>query len=248
VRPIGRDALPDPQLRLVGTGMPGLQAGTFTSSHDGISFLLVGRAERFLRIDADRGKVRCTVVQVRDPDLLVASLPGANRSANEFLKELYAAGEIDAGQFDTGVAAVLAARTEPELANVVRSLPAPVVFTSLERRLASALEIQGGIGRLRLAGRWQIARETHVSADLGSVRLDLTEAEFDGDVIDLHVYSGWGSITIIVPRGVAVQIIHHKGGVDSPAASGSTGPHATLAGLRREAVTGARAVRDTFQR
>jgi hypothetical protein len=26
---------------------------------------------------------------------------------------------------------------------------------------------------LRLAGRWQIARETHVSAELGSVRIDL---------------------------------------------------------------------------
>jgi Cell wall-active antibiotics response 4TMS YvqF len=71
------------------------------------------------------------------------------------------------------------------------------------------------MGRLRLAGRWQLARQTHVSADLGSVQLDLTEAEFDGHVIDLHVYSGWGSITIIVPRGVAVQIVHHKGGVDS---------------------------------
>jgi hypothetical protein len=47
------------------------------------------------------------------------------------------------------------------------------------------------------------------------VRLDLTEAEFDGHLIDLHVYSGWGSITIMVPRGVAVQIIHHEGGVDS---------------------------------
>ena len=139
----------------------------------------------------------------------------AQHRATEFLKDLYAAGEIDAGQFDTGVAGVLAARTEPELARVVRSLPAPVVFTSLDRRLARPLEIRGVIGRLRPAGRWQIARETHVSADLGSVRLDLTEAEFDGDVIDLHVYSGWGSITIIVPRGVAVQIIHHKGGVDS---------------------------------
>jgi hypothetical protein len=69
--------------------------------------------------------------------------------------------------------------------------------------------------RLRLTGRWQVARETHVSADLGSVRIDLTEAEFDDRVIDLHVYTGWGSITIIVPRGVGVQIIHHRGGIDS---------------------------------
>ncbi|MGN6175411.1 MAG: hypothetical protein ACTHPS_21055 [Streptosporangiaceae bacterium] len=69
--------------------------------------------------------------------------------------------------------------------------------------------------RLRLTGRWQVARETHVSADLGSVQIDLTEAEFDDRVIDLHAYTGWGSITIIVPWGVAVQITHHRGGVDS---------------------------------
>ena len=68
--------------------------------------------------------------------------------------------------------------------------------------------------RLRLAGKWQVARETHISADLGSIRLDLTEAEFDDHVIDLHIYHGCGSITIIVPRGVAVQLTHHRGGTD----------------------------------
>jgi hypothetical protein len=68
---------------------------------------------------------------------------------------------------------------------------------------------RGGIGRLRLAGRSQTAKGTHVSAELGGVRLDFTEAEFD-DVIDLHAYSGWGSVTIIVPRGVAVRITHQK--------------------------------------
>lgn len=139
----------------------------------------------------------------------------AQRRAMEFLKDLYAAGDIDAGQLDVGVAGVLAASTEAGLAEVVRALPAPVALTSPERRLTKPLEIQGGIGRLRLEGRWQIARETHVSADLGSVRIDLTQAEFDDNLIDLHVYSGCGSITIIVPRGVEVQVIHHKGGVDS---------------------------------
>jgi hypothetical protein len=60
-----------------------------------------------------------------------------------------------------------------------------------------------------------VARQTHVSAELGSVRIDLTEAEFDDRVIDLHVYTGWGSITIIVARGVGVQVTRHRGGVDS---------------------------------
>jgi hypothetical protein len=144
----------------------------------------------------------------------------AKQRATEFLKELYAAGDIDEDRFDAGVTGLLAARTEAELAEVVRSLPPPVALTSPDRRLTRPLEIHSGIGwalwrPLRMTGKWQVATETHISADLGSVRLDLTQAEFDGDVIDLHVYSGWGSITIIVPRGVAVQLTHHRGGVDS---------------------------------
>ena len=139
----------------------------------------------------------------------------AQQRATEFVKERYAAGDIDAAQLDAGVAGVLAARTDAELAEVVRSLPQPVALTSPERRLTKPLEIHSGIGRLRLMGRWQVARETHISADLGSVRLDLTEAEFDDHVVDLHVYSGCGSITIIVPAGVDVQVIRHRGGVDS---------------------------------
>jgi hypothetical protein len=139
----------------------------------------------------------------------------AQHRATEFLKELYAAGGIDAGRFDTGVAELLAATTDAELAEVIRSLPPPVALTSPDRRLAKPLEIHSGMRRLRLTGRWQVARQTHISADLGSVRIDLTEAEFDDRVVELHVYTGWGSITIIVPRGVGVQITHHRGGVDS---------------------------------
>jgi hypothetical protein len=139
----------------------------------------------------------------------------AQHRATEFLKGLYAAGRIDEDRFDSGVAELLAATSETEVAEVVRALPPPVALTSPDRRLDQPLEIHSGMRRLRLAGRWQVARETHLSADLGSVRVDLTEAEFDDRVIDLHVYTGWGSITIIVPQGVAVQVIHHRGGVDS---------------------------------
>ena len=139
----------------------------------------------------------------------------AQHRATEFLKGLYAAGRIDEDQLDSGVTELLAATSDAEVAEVVRALPPPVALTSPDRRLDQPLEIHSGMRRLRLAGRWQVARETHLSADLGSVRVDLTEAEFDDRVIDLHVYTGWGSITIIVPRGVAVQVIHHRGGVDS---------------------------------
>jgi hypothetical protein len=139
----------------------------------------------------------------------------AQHRATEFLKELQAAGDIDADRFDTGVAGLLGAKIDTERAEFVRSLPQPVVFTSPDRRLAKPLEIHSGMGRLHLTGQWQAARETHISADLGSLRIDLTQAEIDDNVIDLYVYTGWGSITIIVSRGVGVQITRHKGGVDS---------------------------------
>lgn len=42
------------------------------------------------------------------------------------------------------------------------------------------------------------------------------QAEFDDHTIDLHLYSGWGSITIIVPRDVGVQVTRHRSRVDSP--------------------------------
>jgi hypothetical protein len=74
----------------------------------------------------------------------------ARQRATEFVKELYAAGAIDANRLDTSVDEVLAARSEVELARVIRSLPAPVTLTSQERQLARPLEIHSGVGRLRL--------------------------------------------------------------------------------------------------
>jgi hypothetical protein len=135
----------------------------------------------------------------------------ARHGATEFLKQLYAAGEIDGGRLDAGVAGLLAATTEGELAQVIRSFPQTITLTSPDRRLARPLEVNSGLGKLRLAGMWQLGAETHVSAQLGSVSIDLTEAEFDDHVIDLHVYSGCGRITIIVPRGVAVAVVKCRG-------------------------------------
>ena len=133
----------------------------------------------------------------------------------EFVKDLYAAGDIDARRLDASVTGILAATTEAELAEVVRSLPPPVALKPApDRRLTTPLEIHSGIGRLRLAARWQVGRQTHVSADLGSITVDLSEAAFDDDVIDLHVYTGWGTITIIVPPAAfRAQIVRHRGGL-----------------------------------
>lgn len=133
--------------------------------------------------------------------------------ATDFLKEQYAAGELDHHAFEHAVAGLLAAKSPAEIAAIVQQVPSPVAFTSPDRRLTRSLEFNSGFGRVRLTGHWQVGAQTHVSVGMGSVVIDLTQALFDERVIDLHVTTGWGRITIIVPRGVAVQIVEQRGGI-----------------------------------
>ncbi|MFY9932609.1 MAG: hypothetical protein WAK82_31875 [Streptosporangiaceae bacterium] len=60
-------------------GTKNLQAGMFaTDNQTGIVFMLVGRGQRFLRVDLGSGKIRYLVIQVSDPDQAAAELT-ANR-------------------------------------------------------------------------------------------------------------------------------------------------------------------------
>jgi hypothetical protein len=133
--------------------------------------------------------------------------------ATDFVKEQYAAGALDHRAFEHAVAELLAANSTAEIAAVVQSVPPPVEFSSPDRRLTRPLEFNSTFGRVRLTGHWQLGAETHVSVGMGSVLVDLTQACFDDRVTDLHVTTGCGRITIIVPLGVAVQIVEHRGGV-----------------------------------
>jgi hypothetical protein len=78
---IDRSDLPELGLRLLGTGMPNLQAGKFTTTNEtGLIFCLIGRAPRFLQVNIGRGDIRYLVVQVSDPDSLAAELLKASQS------------------------------------------------------------------------------------------------------------------------------------------------------------------------
>jgi hypothetical protein len=76
---VSRSGLPGLGLRLRGTGMKNLQAGNFASTNQtGIIFCLIGRADKFLRIDLGRGKIRYAALQVKNPEILAARLASKN--------------------------------------------------------------------------------------------------------------------------------------------------------------------------
>jgi len=102
-----------------------------------------------------------------------------------------------------------------QLAQIISVLPSPVAMTPAERRRAEPLKLGGGTGRVRIHGTWQIARQTSIRAELGSVTVDLSHAELDDRIVDLSVYTGWGAITIIVPAGLGVEVVRSRGRVIS---------------------------------
>jgi hypothetical protein len=59
---------------------------------------------------------------------------------------------------------------------------------------------------LELGSGWQLAAETAIGTGFGAARLDLTAASWDVHQINLHLQT-WGSIEVLVPEGVAVQML-----------------------------------------
>jgi hypothetical protein len=135
--------------------------------------------------------------------------------ALEALHALVVADRIDGAQFERSVAELLHTRTEAELAELMRSLPSASPMTPAERLRDGPLKLGGGFGRLRIEGRSQVARQTSISVELGSVTIDLTDAELDDRIVDLKVYTGCGAITIIVPPGLGIEVVRHRGRVIS---------------------------------
>ncbi len=131
------------------------------------------------------------------------------------LQALLAADQIDAQQFEGAVAELLQVHTEADMAELLRSLPSPVAMTPAARRRAGELKLGGGYGGLRIEGRWQVARQTNISVELGSITVDLTNAEFDDRIVDLKVFTGWGAIRVVVPTGLGIEVVRHRGRVIS---------------------------------
>ena len=84
------------------------------------------------------------------------------------------------------------------------------------------------MGEVRLEGRWQVSRLTKIDTGMGSVTIDLSQAEFDDWDVEIVVHTHMGAITVIVPRGLEVRPV----GRERP---GQYRPRAANSGLSRRA-------------
>ena len=160
----------------------------------------------------------------------------------ERLKDLTSSDLVSLDEFGQLVDEVLAAATYEDLEAIGVRLPPVIALTPPSERMFEPLYIGTTSGAIHWRGRWQLARQTVVSTTTGLVKLDLTEATWDSPVIDMHLETITGLMTIVVPDGVRVVIVSATGTVVNRVSAVPL-PGAPVLRVTAQAVTGAISIR-----
>jgi Domain of unknown function (DUF1707) len=134
------------------------------------------------------------------------------------LRDTYCAGELSHECFRAVLEQLFSARRHADLESAMQGLPPLVRLTPASLRLAEPLFLHAADGGLEVGAGWQLAQETTIRTGVGSALIDLTAASWDRLHVDLHLET-WGSIEILVPKGVAVQMVGGAGRVHLEALS-----------------------------
>jgi len=159
---------------------------------------------------------RTMMVVVEGPNLV----PGSQDTVGEHdrdastarICDLFGRGQVSLEEFYGVLDLIFSATSRADLEAAMRALPPPVRLTPLSLRLTEPLLLRMPDGAARLGAGWQLAAATSITTGSGATQLDLNAASWDALVIDLHLET-WGSIEVLVPRGVAVQVVGGSGRV-----------------------------------
>ncbi|MGD7789585.1 DUF1707 SHOCT-like domain-containing protein [Propionibacteriaceae bacterium Y1700] len=66
------------------------------------------------------------------------------------------------------------------------------------------------MGDIKRQGQWRIGAHTKIKSIMGDVLLDLTEATFDSQRVEVELMTVLGDVTVRVPNGVRVTDASHK--------------------------------------
>jgi uncharacterized protein DUF1707/cell wall-active antibiotic response 4TMS protein YvqF len=115
------------------------------------------------------------------------------------LRDAAVEGRLTLDEFADRVERAELARTDTELAEIVADLPAAGV---------ADLPVAHGawFSRLTRGGRWELAPSSKVLSVCGTIDLDLGQATLHGAETVVHVRNVFGTVTILVPRGVHVSV------------------------------------------
>jgi hypothetical protein len=126
------------------------------------------------------------------------------------LKDHCADGRLTLDEFSQRLDVVLKARTRAELDVVTRDLPVvplePKAIEQAKRKLPVRKRVIAVLGDNTFRKRWRVPEKADAIAILGDCRLDLREAVFAGDEIEITAVAVMGDVRITVPEGMSVEL------------------------------------------
>ncbi|GAA1947344.1 DUF1707 domain-containing protein [Amycolatopsis minnesotensis] len=131
-------------------------------------------------------------------DFRVSDVDRARAAA--LLEEAVGQGMITLAEFEERAGIAMAARVRRELESVLADLPVGEAAAVEE----APLELSAGMGEVKRTGRWVVPRRITARCSMGNVKLDFTEADCRHSEVGLEVHCGWGTVTVIVPKGWTV--------------------------------------------
>jgi uncharacterized protein DUF1707/cell wall-active antibiotic response 4TMS protein YvqF len=120
------------------------------------------------------------------------------------LRDAVVEGRLTLEEYSERVGLAIAAKTDRDLNELTRDLP-----TGQSRALASGGPLthhRALFSHLIRRGPLRLAREASYLSLFGTIDLDLREARLPGPEVDLTVRNIFGTVTVVVPDGVEVQI------------------------------------------
>lgn len=143
------------------------------------------------------------------------------------LQEHFARNHLEMDAFERRVELCERARSQSELNQALLGLPPLEALVAADAGRVTTT-IQAMFASATRRGRFRVPTRLRVRAVLGNVELDLSEAELPAQEVVLEVGALFGSVTIIVPEGLAVDC-------EGNALFGSFDHVATSAASRRDA-------------
>jgi hypothetical protein len=119
------------------------------------------------------------------------------------LREAMAEGRLTLDDFSQRTDTALSARTRDQLAEVVADLPAHPGYSVAAFPAPWVVSIMGSAKR---TGRWRVGHELHAVSIMGDCKIDLREAVIDAPVINIDALAVMGTVEVIVPEGVEVDL------------------------------------------
>lgn len=113
-------------------------------------------------------------------------------------------GSLTLDEFAERVDVALSARTQSELEPLVADLATAPVPKG--RRLKARRWVIAVMGGSQAKGRWRVGGSVRVVAVMGGCTLDLRRAEIDTPEVRITAVAVWGSVDVIVPEGIDVEL------------------------------------------